>query len=145
MPSTSNTGSEWVVGRVVSKHPPWSTETSTMTERGFIWASMSRVTIFGAERPGTSTAPINRSARPRAASRVWRLLARVVTWPWKRSSSRRSCAGLVSRIATRAPMPRAILAEFSPTMPPPMMTTSLGGTPGTPESRVPRPPSGRCR
>ena len=31
MPSTSKVGSEWVVGREVSKHPPWSIETSTST------------------------------------------------------------------------------------------------------------------
>jgi hypothetical protein len=43
MPSTSNVGSECVVGREVSKQPPWSIDTSTSTAFGFISASCSRV------------------------------------------------------------------------------------------------------
>ena len=34
-------------------------------------------------------------------------------------------------------------AAFTPAVPPPMMTTFPGRTPGTPPSRIPRPP--RCR
>ncbi len=48
-------------------------------------------------------------------------------------------------IVTRAPNPRAILAALVPTTPPPRMTTSPGGTPGTPASSTPRPPWGCSR
>src|SRR5215218_7713035 len=61
MPSTSYTGSECVVGRDVSKHPPWSIATSTTTAPSFIAAIISRVTSFGASAPGISTAPMTRS------------------------------------------------------------------------------------
>jgi hypothetical protein len=47
--------------------------TSTITEPGFMRFSMSRVTSFGAEAPGTSTAPITRSARHQFLDRVERL------------------------------------------------------------------------
>ena len=72
-------GSEWVVALVVSKHPPWSTATSTTTLPGFIAPSISRVTSFGAEAPGISTAPTRTSARPSAAMRLWWLLDSVVS------------------------------------------------------------------
>ena len=39
----------------------------------------------------------------------------------------------------------AILAELWPTTPPPRITTLAGATPGTPPSRMPRPPLGRSR
>jgi hypothetical protein len=57
-----------VVACEVSKQPPWSMATSTSTEPGFIVFSMSRVTSFGAAAPGTSTAPITRSARRTSSS-----------------------------------------------------------------------------
>jgi hypothetical protein len=38
-------------------------------------------------------------------------------------------------------MPTAILAELVPTVPPPIITTSAGSTPGTPPSKIPFPPS----
>src|SRR2546423_246967 len=40
-------------------------------------------------------------------------------------------------------MPTAMNAAFSPTTPPPMITTVAAVTPGTPPSRMPRPPRGR--
>ena len=52
----------WVVGREVSKQPPWSIETSTSTAFSFISFSCSRLTTCGALAPWTSTAPITRSA-----------------------------------------------------------------------------------
>ena len=55
-------GVSCVVGREVSKQPPWSMATSTITEPGSISRSMSRVTSFGALAPGISTEPITRSA-----------------------------------------------------------------------------------
>src|SRR3954453_16440003 len=39
-------------------------------------------------------------------------------------------------------MPRAMNAAFMPTTPPPMIITLAAATPGTPPSRIPRPPSG---
>ena len=50
------------MGRDVSKQPPWSIATSTITVPGCISRSMSRVTSFGALAPGISTEPITRSA-----------------------------------------------------------------------------------
>ena len=41
---------------------------------------------------------------------------------------------------TVAPMPALIKAALLPATPPPRMTTSAGGTPGTPPSSTPRPP-----
>ena len=41
-------------------------------------------------------------------------------------------------------MPIAIFAAFVPTVPPPMITTLPGATPGTPESRMPLPPFAIC-
>ena len=51
----------------------------------------------------------------------------------------------MSRIRTLAPRPAATLAALEPTTPPPRMATSAGATPGTPESRMPRPSCGRSR
>jgi hypothetical protein len=51
-----------VVPREVSKQPPWSMAMSTSTEPWRICRTMSRVTSLGAAAPGTSTAPITRSA-----------------------------------------------------------------------------------
>ena len=39
-------------------------------------------------------------------------------------------------------MPIAIRAAFMPTTPPPITSTVAAATPGTPPSRMPRPPSG---
>ena len=56
------------------------------------------------------------------------------------SSSSRRRFRLRSTSVTLAPKPRAIFAALVPTMPPPTMVTCAGGTPGTPPSRMPRPP-----
>ena len=58
-------GSAWVVGRVSSKQPPWSTAMSTSTLPGFIRETRALLTSFGALAPGTSTEPITRSALDR--------------------------------------------------------------------------------
>jgi len=55
-------GSACVVGRLVSKQPPWSIAMSTSTAPGFIVRTISRVTSFGAAAPAINTAPITRSA-----------------------------------------------------------------------------------
>ena len=51
-----------MVGRESSKQPPWSIAMSTSTEPGFICATSRCDTSFGALAPGTSTAPMTRSA-----------------------------------------------------------------------------------
>jgi len=144
-PSTVYTGSECVVACVVAKQPPWSTATSTATAPFFITPISSRVTSFGAAAPGISTAPTRRSARRQPSSSVIGFEATVLTRPRKMSSSSRIRSGEVSRIVTSAPIPEAILAAFVPTTPPPMITTSAGGTPGTPGRSTPRPPLDFCR
>ena len=50
-----------MVGRLVSKQPPWSMAMSTTTLPGRMLAIISRVTSLGALAPGTSTAPITTS------------------------------------------------------------------------------------
>jgi hypothetical protein len=57
-----------VVGRESSKQPPWSIEMSTRTLPGFIRDTSSLETSIGAFAPGTSTAPITRSASSTARS-----------------------------------------------------------------------------
>ena len=47
-----------------------------------------------------------------------------------------------SNTNTSASMPMAMKAAFMPTTPPPMMSTVAAATPGTPPSRIPRPPIG---
>ena len=71
---------------------------------------------------------------------VQALEASVTTWPLKISSNWRSRLRLRSMMVTCAPMPSAILAALVPTIPPPRITTLAGATPGTPPSRMPRPP-----
>src|SRR4029077_17300376 len=60
--STSYVGCEWVVGREVSKQPPWSIDTSTSTAWRFINFRRSRGITRGAGTPWSRTAPITRSA-----------------------------------------------------------------------------------
>ncbi len=69
--------------------------------------------------------------------------ASVTNCPLKMSSSSRRRFRLRSMMVTCAPMPSAIFAALVPTMPPPRITTLAGATPGTPPSRMPRPPVGR--
>ena len=56
------------------------------------------------------------------------------------SSRRRSIER--SKVNTSACMPIAMKAAFMPTTPPPITITFAAATPGTPPSRIPRPPSG---
>ena len=49
---------------------------------------------------------------------------------------------LRSNTYTVASIPRAMKAACMPTTPPPITTTFAAATPGTPPSRIPRPPSG---
>ena len=50
---------------------------------------------------------------------------------------------LKAGLTVSASIPIAMNAAFIPTTPPPMTMTVAAGTPGTPPSRTPRPPSGR--
>ncbi len=61
----------------VSMHPPWSIEMSTTTDPGFMPATMASVTRCGASAPGTSTAPMTRSAAATVSSTVVRFDIRV--------------------------------------------------------------------
>ena len=62
------------------------------------------------------------------------------TTPGKRSSMRSRAWTSMSNTVTCAPSPRKARAAAVPATPPPMITTSAGGTPGTPLSRIPLPP-----
>ena len=48
-------------------------------------------------------------------------------------------------MTTSAPIPQAILAALTPTVPPPMITTVAGATPAAPLSSDPLPPCGFSR
>ncbi len=129
-----------MVGREVSAQPPWSIATSTMTEPGFIALTVAAVISFGAAAPGISTVPITRSARRHSASTASRVENTVRTRAPNWLEMRRSASGLRSTTVTVAPMPALMSAAWVPATPPPRMTTSAGGTPGTPPSSTPRPP-----
>src|SRR5699024_335749 len=60
--------------------------------------------------------------------------------PEKVSSICRRRGMLMSMTSTFAPRPRAMRAAFVPATPAPMTTTFARSTPGTPGSRMPRPP-----
>ena len=142
IPSTSYVGASWVVGREVSKQPPWSIATSTSTLRGRIVASIGRVTSLGALAPGMSTAPTTTSAASSSSSIVATLENRVRTRPPNSSSSWRRRGSDRSSTDTSQPRPTAMRAACVPTTPPPSTTTRAAGTPGTPPSRRPLPPAG---
>ena len=57
-------------------------------------------------------------------------------------SSSRSRSIDLSNTNTSASIPTAMNAAFMPTTPPPMIITVAAATPGTPPSRMPRPPNG---
>ena len=112
-----------------------------MTEPGRIWLTISSVTSLGALAPGISTAPITTSASLTLSAILKELDIRVwIWWPKRFSSSDRRLA-LISRIVTCAPSPKAMRAACVPTTPPPMIVTFPLGTPGTPPSSTPEPPS----
>ncbi len=53
-----------MVARLVSKQPPWSIATSTMTAPGVMRASCSRRISLGALAPGTSTFALTNATLP---------------------------------------------------------------------------------
>ena len=117
---------------------------STSTLPVFIVFTMSRVISLGAAAPGTSTAPISRSARRTTwTSASW--VEKMVRAPGSCTAMRRSTSAERSTTVTVAPMPSAMVAAWVPETPPPSTTTSPGGTPGTPPSSTPRPPKVRSR
>jgi len=118
---------------------------STSTDPGFICATSSLETSRGARAPGTSTAPITRSA----ASTWSRIDMLFDAMPWMRLSNRQnvilSFSRSLSSMVTWAPMPRATLAAFWPAVPAPITTTCAFWTPPMPPSRTPGPPYGFMR
>ena len=133
------------MGRVSSKHPPWSTEISTSTDPSRMRETKSLDTSLGALAPTTSTAPMTMSASRHASSRVSVDDAIVCTRPSKWMSTWRRRSRFRSRILTLACSPTAMDAAASPATPAPITTTLAGCTPGTPPINVPRPPPGRIR
>ena len=80
------------------------------------------------------------SASARISSICSRFDIASVTRPSSAISRSRIRSTDLSSTHTSACMPSAMIAEFRPTTPPPRITTLAGGTPGTPPSRMPRPP-----
>jgi len=129
-----------VVAFDVSKQPPWSIATSTITAPGFMILSISLVTSLGALVPGINTAPTTTSACLRSSRTVAGLENRLKQFAGITSLKYRSRSRFISRIYTLAPRPQAILAALMPTIPPPSTTTLPGSTPGTPPNNTPWPP-----
>ena len=102
--------------------------------------TISRVTSLGAAAPGTSTAPITRSAWMTDRSMASTVENSVVSLAPKTSSSSRRRSMERSITVTLASMPTAMRAAWVPETPPPMITTRAGATPGTPPRRMPAPP-----
>ena len=125
--------------------PPWSTATSTITDRAFIARTICSLTTTGARPPGTSTAPMTRSASATLRSMAPRLEASVMIRPLWIWSTQRSRSRFLSISTTSASMPAAIQAAFHPTLPAPITTTRAGRTPGAPPISTPRPPLWRSR
>ena len=80
------------------------------------------------------------SASARISSICSRFDIASVTRPSSAISRSRIRSTDLSSTHTSACMPSAMIAELRPTTPPPRITTFAGGTPGTPPSRMPRPP-----
>src|SRR5205085_1971970 len=120
--------------------PPWSIEMSTMTEPGFIARTNWRRTSFGAAAPGTSTAPIRRSAETTSRSMFSTVENSVCSCEPNCMSSSYRRGSERSMTVTCASRPIAIRAALVPETPPPKMTTLAAATPGTPPSRIPSPP-----
>jgi hypothetical protein len=119
--------------------PPWSIEMSTMTDPGRMLFTISSVTSLGAFAPGTSTAPISKSASATAWAIEWGVEYIVSIRPGRMSLKYASRSRDKSRTVTRAPSPHAIFAAPVPAMPPPIMATWPGATPGSPPIRMPLP------
>jgi hypothetical protein len=114
--------------------------TSTITAPGFIALTVASLMSLGAAAPGMSTVPITRSARRHTASTASCVENTVRTRAPSSRDIRRNASGLRSTTVTVAPMPTLMTAACEPATPPPRITTSAGGTPGTPPSSTPRPP-----
>ena len=134
-----------MVGREVAAHPPWSMATSTITAPARIRFTMPSVIRRGARAPGSSTAPITRSASTTACSRVSGLEYRVRSFGPNREASDCNTFRLRSSTVTEAPNRSAMSTALRPTTPPPITVTSAGEAPGTPPSSMPRPPAEASR
>ena len=100
------------------------------------------MTTCGARPPWTSTAPITRSASGSISSIASVEEYTVEARPPNATSSSRRRSIERSNTNTSACIPIAMNAAFMPTTPPPITSTVAAATPGTPPSRMPRPPSG---
>src|SRR5512132_2324888 len=113
---------------------------STSTDPGRICFTSSALTRCGARAPGTSTAPITRSASVTSRSIASREDVRVWIRPCQMRSISRSRSTSLSITTTSASIPAAICAAFPPAIPPPSTTTLAGMTPEAPPIRTPRRP-----
>ena len=97
------------------------------------------VTSFGASAPGINTPPTNKSQFEINFSKsILSLCSGIILSP----NISVNCFNLVSdlsTICTYAFIPVAIIAAFSPTTPPPKITTFPGSTPGAPPNNRPLP------
>ena len=126
----------------VSIHPPWSTATSTTTVPASIKAKSAFLIKCGAFAPCNNTAPITKSTVGNFSCIAIKVEYCVTTFAGITSDKYLSLVKFVSIIVTWAPKPAAILAACVPTIPPPIIKTSAGFTPGTPPNNFPFPPNG---
>lgn len=121
--------------------PPWSIAMSIRTDPFCIERTMSSVITVGALLPGTSTAPISRSALSAyfLSSSGVDFIIFMLVWFLKISFRSSILLSLSSNSVTHDPMPAAVMAAFVPAVPPPTMTTLALGVPVIMPSVIPLP------
>ena len=113
--------------------------TSTTTDPLFMFLIISFVINFGASAPGIKTPPIKRShSETNLFKSVLSLSVGIILSPNILCSSFNLSFDL-STTYTFPRIPVAIIAAFSPTTPPPKITTLAGSTPGAPPNKSPLP------
>ena len=132
-------GFEWLVISDVSKQPPWSILTSIITDPSFIWETIFSETTHGVRLSFERKAPITTSALLSAFARTLGWIIDVKTRAFKSFWSRRNLDNELSKTLTEAPKPIADRAANSPTVPAPIITTSVGVTPAIPPNNNPLP------
>src|SRR5690606_31542735 len=116
----------------VSKHPPWSILTSISTAFGFILDTVSSEIMQG-ERPFFALkAPITTSQDLTALFNTIGCITEVKTRLPTLFCNLRNRYTELSNTLTCAPRAIAARAAYSPTVPAPIMTISVGGTPVMP-------------
>jgi len=125
---------------MVSTQPPWSTAISTITLPFRMDSTCWAETRCGVLAPGTSTAPISRSASATACATFSGNGYMVVTFaPTLRMDS--SFWYFLSNTVTLAPRLAATSTALEPALPAPITTTWPLSVPGTPPRSRPLPPS----